>query len=71
MAPGSGTHPPRPTSIRLPCVLTFGVLRHWRKFLLVTDDAALMLAAYAKSERSDLTPADRKAIRALLKEIAP
>lgn len=38
-------------------------------YLMLADDTAIMLAAYAKSEKDDLTPADRKAILALLKEI--
>lgn len=38
-------------------------------FLMVTDDTALMLAAYAKNEQSDLSSADRKALLALVKEL--
>ncbi len=40
-------------------------------YLLVADDAAIMLAAYAKNEKDDLSPADRKAILTLLKEFDP
>lgn len=38
-------------------------------FLMLSDDTALMLTAYAKNEKSDLSEADRKAILALLKEM--
>jgi hypothetical protein len=38
-------------------------------FLMVSDDVALMLTAYAKNEKSDLSETDRKAILALLKEL--
>jgi hypothetical protein len=38
-------------------------------FLMISDDMALMLTAYAKNEKSDLTEADRRAILALLKEL--
>lgn len=38
-------------------------------FLVLSDDTALMLTAYAKNEKSDLSEADRKAILALLKEM--
>lgn len=37
--------------------------------LMVGDDLAILLTAYAKNEKSDLTPADRKAILSVLKEI--
>lgn len=37
--------------------------------LMIGDDLAILLTAYAKNEKSDLTPADRKAILAVLKEI--
>jgi len=36
---------------------------------MLTDDTVLMLAAYAKNERSDLSPSDRKALSALVKEL--
>ncbi len=38
-------------------------------FLVLSDDAALMLNAYAKNEKEDLTSADRKALLALVKEL--
>lgn len=38
-------------------------------FLMVADEIALMITAYAKNEQSDLTPAQRKAILALLEEL--
>lgn len=37
--------------------------------LMLPDDTAILLLAYAKNEKSDLTPADRKVLRALLKEL--
>lgn len=37
--------------------------------LMLDDDTAVMLAAYAKNEKADLTPADRKALEALVKEL--
>lgn len=37
--------------------------------LMVSDDLAILLTAYAKNEKSDLTSADRKAILAVLKEM--
>jgi hypothetical protein len=36
---------------------------------MISDDVALMLTAYAKNEKSDLSDADRRAILALLKEL--
>lgn len=38
-------------------------------FLMLSDDAALMLTAYAKNEMDDLSAADRKALLALIKEL--
>lgn len=38
-------------------------------FLIVSDDAAVMLFAYAKNEKEDLTNDEKKAALALLKEI--
>jgi hypothetical protein len=38
-------------------------------FLMISDDVTLMITAYAKNEKSDLSEADRKAILALLKEL--
>lgn len=38
--------------------------------LLLDDDTALMLAAYAKNEKADLTPEDRKVIGAIVKELS-
>ena len=38
-------------------------------FLIIADDLAVMLFAYAKSEKEDLTAAEKKAARALMKEI--
>lgn len=38
-------------------------------FLMLSDDAALMLTAYAKNEMADLSVADRKALLALVKEL--
>lgn len=38
-------------------------------FLMVADDAAVMLFAYAKSAKEDLTPAEKKTALALMKEI--
>lgn len=38
-------------------------------FLMVADDAAVMLFAYAKNEKEDLTNEEKKAALALLKEI--
>ncbi|MBX3576523.1 MAG: type II toxin-antitoxin system RelE/ParE family toxin [Rhizobiaceae bacterium] len=38
-------------------------------FLMVTDDAAVMLFAYAKNEQEDLTKEQRKAALAMLKEM--
>lgn len=37
--------------------------------LMLGDDAALLLSAYSKKEKSELTPADRKAILGVLKEL--
>lgn len=37
--------------------------------LMIGDDLAVLLTAYAKNEKSDLTPADRKAIMSVLREI--
>ena len=37
-------------------------------FLMIADDAAVMLSAYAKSEKADLTAADKKILLALVKE---
>lgn len=38
-------------------------------FLMLADDAALMLTAYAKNEKADLSSEDRKALLALIKEL--
>jgi hypothetical protein len=38
-------------------------------FLMVSDDLVAMLFAYAKSEKEDMTPAEKKAAIALMKEI--
>jgi hypothetical protein len=38
-------------------------------FLIVSDDTVIMLFAYAKSEQENLTPDQRRAVLALLKEI--
>lgn len=38
-------------------------------FLMLADDTAVMLSAYAKNEKDDLSPEDRKALAALLKEL--
>ncbi len=38
-------------------------------FLIVSDDMAVMLLAYAKNEQEDLTKEQRKAVLALMKEI--
>lgn len=37
--------------------------------LMVSDDVVVLLTAYAKNEKPDLTSADRKAILAVLKEL--
>lgn len=37
-------------------------------FLMLSDDAAIMLSAYAKNEKGDLSEADRRTIKDLLKE---
>lgn len=37
-------------------------------FLMIADDVAVMLSAYAKSEKADLTAADKKILRALVEE---
>lgn len=37
--------------------------------LTISNDVAALLTAYAKNEKSDLTPADPKAILGLLKEM--
>ncbi len=39
-------------------------------FLMIAEDAAIMLRAYAKNEQADLSAADRKAINAVLKELS-
>ena len=38
-------------------------------FLMVSDDVAIMIFAYAKSAQEDLTTEQRKAVLALLKEM--
>lgn len=38
-------------------------------FMMLADDAALMLTAYAKNEKADLSSEDRKALLALIKEL--
>ena len=38
-------------------------------FLMASDDLAVMLFAYAKSDKEDMTPAEKKAALALMKEI--
>lgn len=37
--------------------------------LMLNNDTAILLLAYAKNEKSDLTPEDRKVLRALVKEL--
>lgn len=37
-------------------------------FLMVADDLAIMLLAYAKNEKADLSAADKKVLLALVKE---
>lgn len=38
-------------------------------FLILTDHTVLMLTAFAKNEKPDLSPADRKVLLALVKEL--
>jgi hypothetical protein len=38
-------------------------------YLMMSDETVLMITAYAKSEREDLSPDQKKAIVALLREI--
>jgi hypothetical protein len=38
-------------------------------YLMIGEDAALMITAYPKNEKSDLSASDRKAILSLLKEL--
>lgn len=38
-------------------------------FVILSDDTALMLTAYAKNEMADLSASDRKALLALVKEL--
>jgi hypothetical protein len=38
-------------------------------FLMVSEDLAVMLFAYAKSDKEDMTPAEKKVALALMKEI--
>ena len=38
-------------------------------FLLMSDDTALLLTAYAKNEKDDLSAKDRKVLQALVKEL--
>jgi hypothetical protein len=38
-------------------------------FLMISDDLAVMLLAYAKSEKEDISATDKKAAPALMKEI--
>ncbi len=38
-------------------------------FLMLSEDAALMLTAYAKNERADLSSEERRALLALIKEL--
>lgn len=38
-------------------------------FLVLADDTVLMLTAFAKNEKADLSPADRKVLLALVKEL--
>jgi hypothetical protein len=38
-------------------------------FLQLADDTALLLMAYAKNEKADLSSNDRKALLALVKEL--
>lgn len=37
-------------------------------YLMLSDDLALMITAYAKNEREDLSPDQKKAVLALLRE---
>ncbi len=36
---------------------------------MLTEDTVLMLTAYAKNEKSDLTSGDRRALLAVIKEV--
>lgn len=38
-------------------------------YLMLSDDIAVMITAYAKNEQEDLTPAQKKALLAVLKEL--
>lgn len=38
-------------------------------YLMIADDVAIMLTAYAKNEQEDLSPDQKKAILAVLKEL--
>ncbi|WP_204252039.1 hypothetical protein [Phyllobacterium zundukense] len=38
-------------------------------YLMIADDLAIMLTAYAKNEQDDLSPDQKKAILAVLKEL--
>lgn len=38
-------------------------------YLMVTDDIAFMITAYAKNEKGDLSQGDKKAILAIIKEL--
>lgn len=39
-------------------------------FLMLSDDTAIMLTAYTKNEKTDLSSEDRKALLALMKELS-
>ena len=39
-------------------------------FLMLGDDTAALLMAYAKNRKSDLSPLDRKVLRAVVKELS-
>ena len=39
-------------------------------YLMIDDDLTFMITAYAKNEKLDLTPADRKVIAKIIKELS-
>jgi hypothetical protein len=39
-------------------------------YLLVADDVAIMIFAYSKADQEDLTPEQKKAAKALIKELS-
>lgn len=38
-------------------------------YLMINDDLAFMIMAYAKNEKPDLTPTDRKVVTEIIKEL--